>query len=85
MLAPARSRCCFGRGRSLTFTQKGTLYTILMPLQKDWGQAVLDRSGEGMGVVGRVGGCVLGLRGIVPALAGNVGTGWAIALPREGD
>ena len=27
----------------------------------------------------------LGLRGIGPALAGNVGAGWAFALSREGD
>jgi hypothetical protein len=85
MLAPARSRCRFGRGRSLTFTQKGPLYTILMPLQQDWGQAVLDRSGEGMGVVGRVGGCVLGLRGIGPALAGKLGGGWGFRAVREGE
>ena len=45
-------------GRSHLFTQKGTLFTILMLLQ--------------------------GLRGIGPALAGNVGTGGAFALSREG-
>jgi hypothetical protein len=32
-------------------------------------------------LVGREG----GLRGIGPALAGNVGAGWAFALSREGD
>ncbi|MEY4325447.1 MAG: hypothetical protein RIS24_1618, partial [Verrucomicrobiota bacterium] len=73
MLAPARSRYRSTRGRSLTFTQKGPLCTILMPLQKDWGQAVLDRSGEGMGV--SVVGLALGvsrgwgLRGIGPTRA----------------
>ena len=59
MLAPDLSRCRpGGRGRSHLFTQKGTLFTILMLLQ--------------------------GLRGIGPALAGNVGTGGAFALSREG-
>jgi len=52
-----------------------------MPLQKDWGQAVLDRSGEGMGV----GGCVLGLRGIGPARAGKLGGGWGFRAVREGE
>jgi len=64
MLAPDLSRCRPGAvvgvgGQSHLFTQKGTLFTILMLLR--W------------------------LRGSGPALAGNVGTGEAFALSREGD
>ena len=29
--------------------------------------------------------CLLGLRGIGPALAGNVGTGWSFRAVREGE
>ena len=59
------------RGRSLTFTKKGTVYHLFQ--MADW-------RGWRWGSVPR-----RGLRGIGPALAGNVGASWAFARPREGN
>jgi hypothetical protein len=49
MLAPARFRCRFVRGRALIFTQKGTLLTILPSLRglRGTGPPLAGRLGEG--------------------------------------
>ena len=74
MLAPARSRCRFGYGESRGFALGSLGFGGYLGFLRSLGLARgLERGLE------------RGLRGIGPALAGNVGAGWAFALSREGE